>query len=119
GAVSVTTGAFSVILPTASSTGLASATFSASGFGFSFLPDFMPAVTLASSSEEMISTGKDSSGIDSNALDENDTSPHPITRTCRATDATNVLSTFTLLGPLLHFGDQCQPLEPGARQLPH
>ena len=48
GAVSVTTGAFSVILPTASSTGLASATFSTSGFGFSFLPVFMPAMTLAS-----------------------------------------------------------------------
>ena len=47
GVVSVTTGGFSVILPTASSTGLASATFSTSGFGFSFLPDFMPAVTLA------------------------------------------------------------------------
>src|ERR1700710_1455123 len=69
----------------------------------------------------MTSTGKDSSGIDSKALDENDTSPHPITRTCRATDATSVLSTFTftLLGPLLHFGDQRQPLEAGARQLPH
>ena len=49
GEVSVTTGGFSVILPMAlSSTGLASATFSTSGFGFSFLPDFMPAVTLAS-----------------------------------------------------------------------
>ena len=48
GAVSVTIAAFSVILPTASSTGLASATFSTSGFGFSFLPDFMPATTLAS-----------------------------------------------------------------------
>src|SRR5665213_1043442 len=69
----------------------------------------------------MMSTGKDSSGIDSKALDENDTSPHPITRTCRATDATSVLSTFTFtrLGPLLHFGDQRQPLEPGAGQLAH
>jgi hypothetical protein len=28
-------------------------------------------------------------------LDENDTSPHPITRTCRTADATSVLSTFT------------------------
>src|SRR4030081_1453194 len=38
GAVSVTTGAFSAILPTVSSTGgLASATFSTSGLGFSFL----------------------------------------------------------------------------------
>src|ERR1700685_2557648 len=67
----------------------------------------------------MISTGKDSSGTDSKALDENDTSPHPITRTCRATDATSVLSTFTLLGPLLHFGNQCQMFEPGAGQLSH
>src|ERR1700736_399518 len=69
----------------------------------------------------MMSTGKDSSGIDSNALVENDTSPHPITRTCRATDATSVLSTFTftLSLPLLNFGDQRQSLESGARQLPH
>src|SRR5204862_7054589 len=121
GEVSVTTGAFSVILPTASSTGFASATFSTSGFGFSFLPVFMPAVTLASWSAEMISTGKDSSGIDSNALVENDTSPHPITRTCRAIDAASVLSTlsFTRLGSLLHFGYQRQPLEAGAGQLPH
>src|ERR1700679_2300846 len=69
----------------------------------------------------MISTGRDSSGIDSNALDENDTSPHPITRTCRTTDATSVLSTFTFtrLVPLLHFSDQCQPRDPGAGQLAH
>src|SRR5580698_1401769 len=68
-----------------------------------------------------MSTGKDSSGADSNALDENDTSPHPITRTCRTTDATSVLSTFTFtrLGPLLHFSNQRQPLEAGARQLTH
>src|ERR1700728_3522714 len=66
----------------------------------------------------MISTGRDSSGIDSKALDENDTSPHPITRTCRTTDATSVLSTFTLV-PLLHFGHERQPLEPGAGQLSH
>src|SRR5882757_9812277 len=69
----------------------------------------------------MMSTGRDSSGVDSKAFDENDTSPHPITRTCRATDAASVLSTltFTLSGPLLHFGDQRQTLEAGARQLPH
>src|ERR1700722_1615787 len=69
----------------------------------------------------MISTGRGSFGIDSKALDENDTSPHPITRTCRTTDAASVLSTFTFtrLGPLLHFGDQRQPLEPGAGQLSH
>ncbi len=47
GALSVTTGGFSVILPTASSTGLASATFSTSGVG-AFWPVFMPAMTLAS-----------------------------------------------------------------------
>src|SRR3954465_4029395 len=69
----------------------------------------------------MISTGKDSSGICSKALVENDTRPHPITRTCRATEATSVLSTFTftLSGPLLHFGDQRQPLEARAGQLAH
>src|SRR4030088_179152 len=67
----------------------------------------------------MTSTGNDSSGVDSNALDENDTSPHPITRTRRATAAPMVLSPFPRLGPLLHFGDQRQPLEPGTRQLPH
>src|SRR5580704_11347750 len=47
GAASVTT-VLSAILPTASSTGLASATFSTSGFGFALEPDLMPAVTLAS-----------------------------------------------------------------------
>ena len=122
GEVSVTTGGFSLILPTASSsTGFASATFSTSGFGFSFLPVFIPAVTLASWSAEITSTGKDSSGIDSNALLENDTKPHPITSTCRATDATRVLSTFTFTasGSLLHFGDQREPLEASARQQSH
>src|SRR5437660_12813951 len=69
----------------------------------------------------MTSTGRDSSGTDSKALDEHEASPDPSTRTCRATEATSVLSTFsfTPLGPLLHLGDQCQPLEPGAGQLPH
>src|ERR1700761_3863265 len=69
----------------------------------------------------MISTGRDSSGTDLKALDENDTSPHPITSTCRATDATSVLSTFTstLSGPLIHFSHQRQPLEPCARQCAH
>src|SRR4051794_3192041 len=69
----------------------------------------------------MISTGRDSSGITSSARDENDTSPQPSTTTCRTTDATSVLSTFTftLSGPLLHFGDQRQPLEARGRQLPH
>src|SRR4030081_2896539 len=69
----------------------------------------------------MISPGKDSSCICSNALVENDTKPPPITRTCRAIEATSVLSTFTFTrsGPLLHFGDQRQTLEAGAGQLPH
>ena len=48
GAASVTTAFFSLILPTASSTGLASAIFSAGGFGFSFLPDLIPEVILES-----------------------------------------------------------------------
>jgi len=39
---------FSVILPTASSTGVASATFSTIGFGLSFSPVLMPAVILES-----------------------------------------------------------------------
>src|SRR3982074_962384 len=87
GAASVTTGFFSVILPTASSIGLASATFSTSGFGLFFLPALTPAVTLDSSSSVTNSTGTDSISVDSNALDENDTSPHPSTTTCKATDA--------------------------------
>ena len=37
----------------------------------------------------------DSSGIISKALVENDTIPHPITRTCRAIDAASVLSILT------------------------
>ena len=105
-----------------SSVGLRSATFSAKGCGFSVLAPFLaPRVICENSLAEMMSTGKDSSGTDSNALLENDTSPHPITRTCRAIDAASVLSTFsfTRLGSLLHFGHQGQPLEAGARQLPH
>src|SRR5664279_596650 len=119
GAVSVTTGGFSLILPTASSAGLASATFSTSGFGLSFLPLFMPA--FANALAETTSTVTDSSGLVSNALVANDTSPHPITRTCRVTDAASVLSTlkFTPSGPLIHFGHQRQMLEARARQLSH
>src|SRR4051812_46712621 len=48
GAGSVTPGAFPAVLPTFSFTGFASAAFSTSGFGFSFLPDLVPAITLAS-----------------------------------------------------------------------
>ena len=48
GADAVTISFFSVILPTASSTGLASATFSTIGFGLSFSPVLMPAVILES-----------------------------------------------------------------------
>src|SRR5258708_11828449 len=71
-AASVSTGGFSVILPTRSSTGFASATFSASGFGLSFSPVLLPAVILESWSAEMISTGIDSCGA-SNERAENDT----------------------------------------------
>src|SRR3982075_120682 len=48
GAEAVTISFFSVILPTASSTGFASAIFSTSGFGLSFSPILMPAVILES-----------------------------------------------------------------------
>jgi hypothetical protein len=74
---------------------LASATFSASGFGFSFLPVFVPAMTLASWLESITSTGTESSGGISSALVENDSITHPSTQTCRATDAITVLSTLT------------------------
>src|SRR6478672_2507378 len=69
----------------------------------------------------MTSTATESSGVISSALVENETNPHPITRTCRAIDAASVLSmlTFTRLRPLLHLGDQCKPLEARAGQLPH
>ena len=48
GAAAVTISLFSLILPTASSTGFVSAIFSTSGFGLSFSPLFKPAVILES-----------------------------------------------------------------------
>lgn len=66
----------------------------------------------------MMSTGSDSSGIVSNALVENETRPQPITMTCRATDATSVLSIFTIrfLFDLCHRRDA---LESCRRQTSH
>ena len=107
-----------MILPTASSAGLASATFSTSGFGLSFSPVLMPAVILESWSAEMMSTGIDSGGGASSDRAENDTSPHPITRTWRATDAISVLSTFTFGLSLLHFRHQRHAPEAGLRKPP-
>src|SRR5579872_617301 len=95
GAVSVTTGAFSLILPTASSTGLASATFSASCLGFSFLPVFMPAATCENWSAEITSTGTESSSGVGRALVGNETMTHPNTRRCRTIEATSVLLILT------------------------
>src|SRR3984957_6265500 len=119
GAVAVTISFFSVILPTLSSAGLASAIFSTSGLGLSFSPVLMPAVILESWSAEMISTGIDSGGGASSERAEKDTSPHPITRTWSATDAISVLSTFTFRLSLIHFRHQRHAPEAGGRQPSH
>ena len=54
----------------------------------------------------MISIGIDSAGGASSERAEKDTMPYPITRTCRATDANSVLSTFTDGLPLIDLGHQ-------------
>src|SRR5690242_7057349 len=116
GAVSVTTGGFfSSFLPTASSMGFASATFSTSGFFSSFLPVFMPAATWDSSE---MSTPTDSSSLTSSALVENDSITQPSTSTCRATDASTVLSTLTFTSRSLLGNDHDIGLEPRGLDVP-
>ena len=68
------TGGFGLTLPTASSTGLASATFSTLGAASLFLAVLRPAVIFDNWSAETISTGSDSSTC-SSARDEKDTRP--------------------------------------------
>src|SRR3954462_1283897 len=67
----------------------------------------------------MISTGIDSGGGASNERAEKDISPHPITRTWSATDATNVLSTFTCRLSLIHFRHQRDAPKAGLRKPSH
>src|SRR3977135_2959063 len=70
----------------------------------------------------MMSTGIDSGGGASSERAENDTSPHPITRTWRAIDAASVLSTFSFTLKalsLLHFGHQRHAPEARRRQPSH
>src|SRR6202035_3464084 len=67
----------------------------------------------------MISTGIDSGGGASSERAENDTSPHPITRTWSATDAISVLSTFTFRLSLIHFRHQRHAPEAGSRKPSH
>src|SRR6266478_204708 len=67
----------------------------------------------------MISTGIDSGGGASSDRAEKDSSPHPITRTWSATDATSVLSTFTLPLSLIHFRYQRHAPETSGGKPPH
>src|SRR5215217_7047308 len=67
----------------------------------------------------MISTGIDSGGTASSEREENETRPHPMTRTWSATDATSVLSTFTFRLSLIHFRHQRHAPEPCRRQPSH
>src|ERR1700682_2983939 len=67
----------------------------------------------------MISPGIDSGGGASSERAEKDTSPHPITRTWSATDATSVLSTFTSDLSLIHFRHQRHASEAGGRKTSH
>src|SRR6266567_4398859 len=67
----------------------------------------------------MMSTGIDSGGGASSERAEKETSPHPITRTWSATDATSVLSTFTLPLPLIHFRYQRHASEASLRKPSH
>src|SRR5262249_10787807 len=117
GEVEVTTSRLS-ILPMASSTGLASATFSTNGVFFSLSPFLMPAVILASWSDEMMSTGRDS-GVTSSERALKEINPHPITRTWRTADATRVLSTFTEALSLIHFRHQSHAAKTGGRKPSH
>src|SRR6202165_3608841 len=64
----------------------------------------------------MISTGIDSGGGASSERAEKDTSPHPITRTWSATDATSVLSTFTFRLSLIHVRHQRHAPKAGLRK---
>src|SRR5262249_55464371 len=116
--VEVTTSFFlSSILPMASSTGLASATFSTSGLGLSFSPFFMPAVIFLRSAVGMISTGS-ASGTTSSAREEKEINPHPITRMWSATDATIVLSTFSFTSGTLLGNDHDARLETRVLDVP-
>src|SRR5271169_2425812 len=67
----------------------------------------------------MMSTGIDSGGGASSERAEKEINPHPITRTWSATDATNVLSTFTVGLPLIHFRYQRHAPEASLRQPTH
>src|SRR5437588_8774443 len=67
----------------------------------------------------MMSTGIDSGGGASSERAENETSPHPITRTWSATDAMSVLSTFTFGLSLIHFRHQRHAPEAGLREPSH
>src|ERR1700760_2660278 len=67
----------------------------------------------------MMSIGIDSGGGASSERAENEIKPHPITRTWSATDATRVLSTFTLPLPLIHFRYQRHAPEAGLRKPSH
>src|SRR4029453_8034087 len=115
---------FSVTLPTGSSTGFGSPTFSAIGLGFSLLPLLIPLVICDSCSDEMMSTGNASCGLASSERVEKDMIPQPSTPTWRASEAASDLSIsypaiFKLLGPLLHLSDQCHALEAGRGQATH
>src|ERR1700730_1101334 len=67
----------------------------------------------------MMSTGIDSGGGASSERAEKEISPHPITRTWSAADATMVLSTFTLPLPLIHFRYQRHAPEASLRKPAH
>src|SRR5215470_3334241 len=66
----------------------------------------------------MMSMGIASGGASSERA-EKETSPHPITRTWSAADATMVLSTFTVSLSLLHFRHQRHAAETRGREPPH
>src|SRR6516165_1200788 len=67
----------------------------------------------------MMSIGIDSGGCASSERAENEISPHPITRTWSATDATSVLSTFTEGLSLIHFRHQRHAAKTGGRKPSH
>ena len=107
GAVVEVTTSFLSILPTASSTGLASATLSTSGFLFSFLPLLMPAVIFEVSSIEM-STGMMSSGVGaSSERVEKENRAHPSTSTCKANGHCRPLALAQSLDEILRRHEPC------------
>src|SRR5205085_7021456 len=105
-------------LAVCSSTGLASATFSTSGFGASaFGAVRMPCVICEKSASEMMSVVMNSGGVALSGLVANVTRPHASTAPCKAADM--VHPAFMRSGALLDLRHQRDAAESGRREPSH